>query len=219
METYTRKQLMKITGLPDKTLRWLLSKLEIDPVFMTKTALGRPIYHYDYATLVCLHDYIFKQAKHKEECNRGVRCKGGCGKYFPKEEMNANQVCNHCRRRLWLRHEVYPDKSLKFDKTAFRDCNGNWVYKASVSVSGTSMNVGINAKMCNLCRNELFRVNIPIVSSTASNLVFLVTCCGSSAPLYSGVTGAQLTAASLTADVTYVITYDKFTRKFFVTGV
>lgn len=121
METYTRKQLMKITGLPDKTLRWLLSKLEIDPVFTTKTAFGKPIYHYDYATLVCLHDYIFKQAKHKEECNRGVRCRGGCGKYFPKEEMNANQVCNHCRRRLWLRHEVYPDKSLKFDKTAFRD--------------------------------------------------------------------------------------------------
>ena len=72
METYTRKQLMKITGLPDKTLRWLLSKLEIDPVFTTKTAFGRPIYHYDYATLVCLHDYIFKQAKHKEECNRGA---------------------------------------------------------------------------------------------------------------------------------------------------
>lgn len=120
METYTRKQLMKITGLPDKTLRWLLSKLEIDPVFTTKTAFGRPIYHYDYATLVCLHDYIFKQAKHKEECNRGVRCRGGCG---------------------------------------------------------------------------------------------------SSAPLYSGVTGAQLTATSLTAGVTYVITYDKFTRKFFVTGV
>lgn len=164
METYTRKQLMKITGLPDKTLRWLLSKLEIDPVFTTKTAFGRPIYHYDYATLVCLHDYIFKQARHKEECNKGVRCKGGCGKYFPKEEMNANQVCN-------------------------------------------------------LCRNELFRVNIPIVSPTASDLVFLVTCCGSSAPLYSGVTGAQLTATSLTAGVTYVITYDKFTRKFFVTGV
>ena len=121
METYTRKQLMKITGLPDKTLRWLLSKLEIAPVFTTKTACGRPIYHYDYATLVCLHDYIFKQARHKEECNKGVRCKGGCGNYFPKEEMNANQICNHCRRRLWLRHEVYPDKSLKFDKTAFRD--------------------------------------------------------------------------------------------------
>lgn len=97
----------------------------------------------------------------------------------------------------------------------YRDCNGNWVYKASVSVSGTSMNVEINAKMCNLCRNELFRVNIPIVSPTASDLVFLVTCCGSSAPLYSGVTGAQLTATSLTAGVTYVITYDKFTRKFF----
>lgn len=58
-----------------------------------------------------------------------------------------------------------------------------------------------------------------IVSPTASDLVFLVTCCGSSAPLYSGVTGAQLTATSLTAGVTYVITYDKFTRKFFVTGV
>lgn len=101
----------------------------------------------------------------------------------------------------------------------YRDCNGNWVYKASVSVSDTSMNVGINARMCNLCRNELFRVNIPIISPTASNLVFLVTCCGSSAPLYSGVTGAQLTATSLTAGVTYVITYDKFTRKFFVTGV
>lgn len=37
--------------------------------------------------------------------------------------------------------------------------------------------------------------------------------------LYSGVTGVQLTATSLTAGVTYVITYDKFTRKFFVTGV
>lgn len=126
-----------------------------------------------------------------------------------------------------IQHSV--DKQVVSNKTVimilfiasneYRDCNGNWVYKASVSVSDTSMNVGINARMCNLCRNELFRVNIPIISPTASNLVFLVTCCGSSAPLYSGVTGAQLTATSLTAGVTYVITYDKFTRKFFVTGV
>lgn len=58
-----------------------------------------------------------------------------------------------------------------------------------------------------------------VSNKTVIMILFLVTCCGSSAPLYSGVTGAQLTATSLTAGVTYVITYDKFTRKFFVTGV
>lgn len=193
MQTYTRKQLMDITGLPDKTLRWLLSRLEIDPVNTTKTAFGRPVYHYDYSTLHKLHEYIFQQTKRAVQLvppHNTISYKGGAA-------MPCNCICSN----------------------EYRDCNGIWNYKASVSVSGTFMNVGINVKMCELNRCGLFKVNIPIVSSTASNLVFLVTCCGATAPLYSGVTGLQLTATSLTAEVTYVITYDKFTKKFFVTGV
>lgn len=101
---------------------------------------------------------------------------------------------------------------------AYRDCCGP-VYQGNVAVSGTSMNISINAKMCNLSKCGLFRVNVPTVSSTTTDTVSLVTCYGSTAPLYSGVTGAQLTAAGLTAGITYVISYDQYTKKFFVTGV
>lgn len=121
MQTYTRKQLMDITGLLDKTLRWLLSRLEIDPVNTTKTAFGRPVYHYDYSTLHKLHEYIFQQTKRKEEYAKGIRCRGGCNRYFPKSELNTDNICSHCRRKRWLHHELYPDKSCVLDKLALRD--------------------------------------------------------------------------------------------------
>ena len=109
METYTRKQLISITGLPDKTLRWLLSRLEISPVDVKKTAFGRPIYYYDKATLLKLHDYVFNQLLKKQESANGVRCRGGCNKFFPRNQLSSDQLCPHCKRIQLLRKEVYDE--------------------------------------------------------------------------------------------------------------
>ena len=42
-----RKQLQERTAIPPVTLTWLLKRLNIEPVEITKTLFGRPIYWYD----------------------------------------------------------------------------------------------------------------------------------------------------------------------------
>lgn len=104
--TYTRKQIREITGLPDKTLRWLLDRLDIQPVDIDHTLFGSPIYLYDENALHELHAYIFHKRILKEERAKGKRCRGGCNRYLPSAELNSQQICNQCRRRSWLRNEV-----------------------------------------------------------------------------------------------------------------
>ena len=103
---YTRKDLRNITGLPDKTLRWLLDKLDIQPVDFKKTFFGSPIYIYDDSALEKLHEYIFVRNLKREESARGKRCRGGCGRYIAPEFLNSAQICDHCRRRMWVLNEV-----------------------------------------------------------------------------------------------------------------
>ena len=103
---YSRKQLRKITGLPDKTLRYLLDKLQLDPVDIDVTFYGSPILIYDDSTLNALHDYIFNRQQLNAEKQKGKRCRGGCNRYLPPEQLNSQEICPHCRRRKWLLNEV-----------------------------------------------------------------------------------------------------------------
>lgn len=104
---YTRKQLRDITGLPDKTLRWLLDRLDIQPSDMNRTLFGSPVYLYDESVLYELHAYIFNKRVLKEERAKGYRCRGGCNRHFPHTELNSQQICNQCRRKAWLRNEIH----------------------------------------------------------------------------------------------------------------
>lgn len=105
--TYTRKQLREVTGLPDKTLRWLLDRLDIQPVDFNRTIFGSPIYIYDDDALHELHAYIFHQKVLKSERSKGKRCRGGCNRYLPPSQLNSQQICDQCRRKAWVRNEVY----------------------------------------------------------------------------------------------------------------
>lgn len=104
--TYTRKQLRTITGLPDKTLRWLLDRLDIQPTDIDRTFFGSPIYLYDESALSQLHAYIFKRNEQKAEYAKGKRCRGGCNRYLTDAALNSQQICDHCRRRKWLLNEI-----------------------------------------------------------------------------------------------------------------
>lgn len=104
---YTRKQLREITGLPDKTLRWLIDKLDIQPADFARTVFGSPIYLYDEDALHELHAYIFHRKVLKDERSKGKRCRGGCNRYLPPVLLNSQQICDTCRRRSWIRNEIY----------------------------------------------------------------------------------------------------------------
>ena len=111
---YNRKQLRQITGLPDKTLRWLLDRLDLQPVDIEHTLFGSPVYIYDDSTLSALHDYIFKRNEKKAEHAKGKRCRGGCNRYLPESELNSQQICDHCRRYKWLLNEACHNNPLVY---------------------------------------------------------------------------------------------------------
>lgn len=123
--TYTRKQLRTITGLPDKTLRWLLDRLDIQPTDIDRTFFGSPIYLYDESALSQLHAYIFKRNEQKSEYAKGKRCRGGCNRYLPDSELNSQQICDHCRRYKWMLNEVTHNDPLNnpIDSTVIDDIN------------------------------------------------------------------------------------------------
>ena len=104
--TYTRKELRQITGLPDKTLRWLLDRLDIQPVDFRRTLFGSPVYIYSEDALGELHAYIFQRRILKDERSKGKRCRGGCNRYLAPSQLNSQQICDQCRRKAWLVNEV-----------------------------------------------------------------------------------------------------------------
>jgi hypothetical protein len=68
-----------------------------------------------------------------------------------------------------------------------------------------------------LRNKQLFRVHVPTNTGTTQPL-FLVACNGVQAPLFLESTGAQATAAAVVAGVTYLVSYDDFSSKFFIVG-
>ena len=106
---YTRQELRKVTGLPDKSLRYLLEKLDIQPIDFRKTLFGSPVFVYDESALQRLHEYIFTRNQMRLEFAKGKRCRGGCNQYLTPALLNSEQICPHCRRRKWLLNEVTHD--------------------------------------------------------------------------------------------------------------
>lgn len=122
---YTRKELRKVTGLPDKSLRYLLDKLDIQPVDFRKTLFGSPVFVYDESALQRLHEYIFVRNQMRLEFAKGKRCRGGCNHYLKPELLNSEQICPHCRRRKWLLNEVcHNNPSSGIDAEIVRDIAG-----------------------------------------------------------------------------------------------
>lgn len=121
--TYTRKQLRQLTGLADKSLRWLLDRLDIQPADFNRTIFGSPICVYGDDVLSRLNTYIADRKLLKAERAKGKRCRGGCNRYLPPSQLNSQQICAHCRRRAWLTNEVchrnplfnLPDKEIISD--------------------------------------------------------------------------------------------------------
>ena len=61
-----RKQLQERTAIPPATLTWLLKRMNIEPVEITKTLFGRPIYWYDDSVMLKLNEWL-QNALYKRE--------------------------------------------------------------------------------------------------------------------------------------------------------
>ena len=102
-------------------------------------------------------------------------------------------------------------------------CSGCGIpfYLATASVGTADVVYSICTKFCTVCRRGVFGVNIPVVG-TGTLPVFLSfgcdDCCSTvgNQPLYNPTTGVQVTAAELLAGVTYLISYDHFSKRFYV---
>lgn len=91
-------------------------------------------------------------------------------------------------------------------------------YKGSISLGTTDAFLSVKSSSCALKNKQLFRVYIPENEGTTQPL-YIVACNGVQAPLFLQSTGAQATAAALIAGVTYLISYDDFSEKFFIVGL
>ena len=102
----------------------------------------------------------------------------------------------------------------------YRSCSGNCFYQAVGNVTTTKVTEVIPSKHCTVMNNGLFLVNMPVVGTGAIPVQLEFSCdCGCEAefyPLYNPVTGLQVTAAQLFAGSTYLISWDKFSRRFYV---
>lgn len=109
---------------------------------------------------------------------------------------------------------------MSCDCSKYRSCSGNCIYLANGNVTTESVTEILCTKHCTAMNNGLFLVNMPVVGTGAIpvSLAFSYDCpCnGESYPLYDPVTGSQVTAAQLLAGSTYLMSWDKFSRKFFV---
>lgn len=97
------------------------------------------------------------------------------------------------------------------------DAYSRGTYKGSISLGTTDAFLTVKASACALRNKQLFRVYVPTNTGTTQPL-FLVACNGVQAPLFLESTGAQATAAAVVAGVTYLVSYDDFSSKFFVVG-
>lgn len=104
--------------------------------------------------------------------------------------------------------------------TKYRSCSGTCIYLATGNVTADAVTEVLPTKHCTAMQNGLFLVNMPTVG-TGALPVSLSFCCdcpcdAQSYPLYDPATGDQVTAAQLLAGSTYLISWDKFSRKYFV---
>ena len=91
-------------------------------------------------------------------------------------------------------------------------------YNGTMSIGTASAFLSVKGSACALRNKQMFRVYVPTNTGTTEPL-FIVACNGIQAPLFLQSTGDQATAASLIAGVTYLISYDDFSTKFFIIGL
>lgn len=91
-------------------------------------------------------------------------------------------------------------------------------FRGALNLGATEAFLTVKASSCTLKNKQIFRVFVPANTGTTEPL-FIVACNGIQAPLFLQSTGAQATAAALLAGVTYLISYDDFSSKFFVVGL
>ena len=90
-----RKQLQERTAIPPATLTWLLKRLNIEPVEITKTLFGRPIYWYDDSVMLKLNEWLQNALYKREAIKAGkIKCRR-CGDYCSDTEM-ISVYCKAC---------------------------------------------------------------------------------------------------------------------------
>ena len=94
----------------------------------------------------------------------------------------------------------------------------------SCGVTSASMQVGTDTailqtgvSVCAAHDRQIFRVYVSTNTGT-TQIVSLGFCNGGSFPIFLQSTGAQATAASFVEGVTYLISYDTYSQKFFIVG-
>lgn len=97
-------------------------------------------------------------------------------------------------------------------------------YNCSDGVASATMQVGtaeavlqMNVEVCAARSRQIFRVYVAANTGT-TEAVSLGFCNGGSFPVFLQSTGAQATAASFVAGVTYLLSFDNVSQKFFLVG-
>lgn len=91
------------------------------------------------------------------------------------------------------------------------------VASAAMQVGTTDAVLLTGVDVCAARDRQIFRIYITANTGTTEP-VSLGFCNGGTFPVFLQSTGAQATAASFIAGVTYLVTYDNISRKFFLAG-
>ena len=91
------------------------------------------------------------------------------------------------------------------------------VVSASMQVGTGTAVLQTGVPVCAARDRQIFRVYVSANTGTTQT-VSLGFCNGGTFPIFLQSTGAQATAASFVAGVTYFVSYDNFSQKFFLVG-
>lgn len=89
--------------------------------------------------------------------------------------------------------------------------------RANMQVGTTDAVLQTRVDVCAARNRQLFRVFVETNAGT-TQAVSLGFCNGGTFPIFLQSTGAQATAAVFVAGVTYLVSYDNFSGKFFLVG-
>lgn len=95
--------------------------------------------------------------------------------------------------------------------------NNNGVVSAAMQIGTADAVLQTNINVCAARDRQIFRIFVSANTGTTQT-VSLGFCNGGTFPIFLQSTGAQATAAAFTAGVTYLLTYDDFSSKFFLVG-
>lgn len=98
-------------------------------------------------------------------------------------------------------------------------CNCNCGVASATMQLGTATAVlQTNVNVCAARDRQIFRIFVSANTGTTQT-VSLGFCNGGTFPVFLQSTGAQATAANFVQGVTYIVSYDNFSQKFFLVGI